>query len=480
MATPKKPLIDFPTTPNNNLPSYAQGPVADTGYGIGTYGYLEDAVNDPRFKVQVKAPYKEEIVTRKTVWDYYRTSLLLPQSSEVLQKLNANIEEVDQLLCDGRVKAAYNNRRAGCMSLKWTIDQNQAPSRAFKVIKRVFEELPVYDVISGMLMAPLYGYNVTEVIWSVDSGMVLPSNVQEKAQRWFGYDDKNQLRYKTKMNQVQGEPLPPRKFLVTRFHPRYDDPYASREALFNALYWPVKFRHLLLEYGTQFCEKYGSPWLDVEMEAGMQQDRLQEILNVLQNTYNDGIIAHPASTKITALNIGDTKNVKIYTEWMDVLNREIDMAILGNNLSAEIQGGSFAAARSLMGVREDVIKEDARMIEESMNQLIEWVCWYNFGSGIALPKFRMYKSEPATLERAQIDQILQSNLGVKFSKEYITRTYGVNDDEFELAIPVAPEQELTDVEGGQIRTAGIEAKDQSTNTSTVEAMDRASEKGIPY
>ena len=423
---------------NFSDPSYLQsnkGGGMPGGSSVDPYAHVEDTTDDPRFKVTSKIPYRPEITTRSTVWDFYRTSLLLPSQSDVLVALGKNIEEMDQLLVDGRVHAAFANRRAGTLSLKWTIDQNDAPSRLFHTVEKMFDQYNVYEVISEMLQAPFYGYAVTEVIWEPSNSLWIPTNLTGKAARWFGFWEDNSLRYKTKVEQVQGEKLPPRKFLVTRYHPRYDDPHASREALFNGLYWPVKFRHMIMEYGIRFIEKYGMPWLDVKLEAGLQEERLQEIMDTLQKTFADGIVAHPDSTEITALDVSDTKAVSNYSEWLDVMNREIDMVILGNNMSAEIKGGSFAAATALAGVREDIIKEDSRMVETSMNQLIEWVAWYNFPAGAKLPKFKLYKSEPPTKERAEIDTMM-SKLGVKLTKAYFARTYGYNEDEFEIGAPV--------------------------------------------
>ena len=464
---------------------------------------LEDTTTDPIFKVTSKKPYRPEVTTRSTTWDYFRTSLLLPSASEVLNALGRGIEEIDQLLCDGRVKACFNNRRAGTMSLKWTIDRNNAPSRMFKVIDKMFQQLPVQDIMSEMLLASFYGYAVSEVIWEYDGGLWLPTNVTGKPVRWFGWSELNELRYKTKVQMVQGEPLPPRKFLATRFHATYGDPASSREALFNGCYWPVKFRHMVLEYGIRFLEKYGSPWLDVKMETGLQEERLNEILTVLQNTFQDGIVAHPDNTEITALAVGDSKSVQNYIDWMDILNREIDMCILGNNMSAEIKGGSYAAATALAGVRDDIIKEDCRMVETSMNQLIEWICWYNWPATTDLPKFRLYKSEPPTKERADIDTALKA-MGVTFKKEYFTRTYGLDEEEFDLAEPVQmqtvvgpdglPKQVPMPGAGAVVGTdgqldasttqtitdEGIETKDVSSNSQTKQAIAKSQAKGSNY
>jgi len=484
-----------------NNPSYLLS--SNTNASIGPYSANEDTTNNPLFKVTSKVPYRGEIVTRALIWDYYRVQLALPNESDILAKLGRNIEEIDQLMCDGRVKAAFNNRRSGLLSLKWTIDENGAPVRVMKTIERMFNQLPIYDIMSEMMLAPFYGYSVSEVVWDHVDGLDLPIAVSGKAQRWFVYSDKNELRVKSKVNQVQGERLPPRKFIVTRFHPHYDSPYAGREALFNACYWPVMFRRIIMQYAMQFLEKYGMPWFDVQLEGGIQQERLDEIVNTINQTYQNGILAHPDNTKLTKMDTADTKSIENYTMWLDTLNREIDVAILGCNLAVEVKGGSFAATNAHMGVRDDIIQEDSRMIESSMNQLIEWVCYYNYGANISLPQFKLYKNEPPTLDRSNID-INLSKMGIKFNKAYISRTYGINEDEFEFGVPLTvvgkpgdpnmPPQAgadqtreatetgegVTDADANAIQEKGIEAKDSASNTQTSEAIGRMQSKGYMF
>lgn len=473
------------------------------------FGPVEDTSFDPVFNVTSRKPYKGEIVTRGLIWDFYRTQMALPNDSDVLRKLGRNIEEIDQLLCDGRVKAAMNNRRAGTLSLKWTIDQNEASPKLMKLVSKMFEQFPVYEILSEMVMACFYGYNVSEVVWEYSdkfssSKLIIPTSLTGKSARWFVYDDKNQLRVKSKVQQVQGERLPPRKFIVTRYHPRYDDPYAGREALFNACYWPVIFRKAIFQYAMQFLDKYGMPWIDVTLDGQLQEERLTEVVNMINQTYQDGILAHPESAKIQKMDMDDAKTIENYTGMLELLNREIDMAILGNNLTTEVKGGSYAAAQTLAGIRDDIVKEDVRMLEASMNQLIEWIAWYNFPPQSTLPKFRLYKSEPPTKDRAEIDVML-SKLGLKLNKAYFARTYGLNDDEFEIGAPIQdlqpgakgnvagaveeaqPQDETTTTQlatasedDKEITEEGIETKDQSTNTQTEEAIVKMQGKGYNF
>lgn len=422
----------------------------------------------------------------------------MPNPALILTKLGKGVEAFDDLLEDSRLKAALNNRRAGTLSQKWVLDQNGCPVRMFKTIEKMFDQWDVYQIMGDMLTYSFYGYHVTEIIWGTDGNLVLPVNVIGKAQRWFYYDDLNTLRYRTKVNMTLGEPVPPRKFIVCRLHPRYDDPYSGHESLAVACYWPIHFRRLLLQLAMNFSERYGSPWLDVEMEDVLQPERLQEILNVLQNTFNDGIVAHPSNTKVQALAMGEHKSMENYTMLLDWLNREIDMAVLGNNLTSEVREGSFAAARSHMDIRQDVVLEDCRTIESAFNQLIQWICWYNFPANVDMPKFRLYENAPATKERAEIDVML-AKLGVEFSKGYFERSYGIDDQEFELGPqqpdlstgikgrPVAGAVEATPEEGVEVGAensdkivkAGIESKDQGSNVVTKQAVQSAQRSGYP-
>jgi phage gp29-like protein len=229
----------------------------------------------------------------------------------------------------------------------------------------------------------------------------------------------------------------------------------------------------------------------------MQEQRLQEMLDTLVKSFQNAIIAHPNNTKIEALPVGDSKSVENYTQALDVFNREIDMTILGNNLSSEVQGGSYAAASAHMDVRADIVDEDKRMIEASMNQLIEWIVWYNFNPNSTLPKFRLYKDEKPGKDQATMD-IMLAKLGVQFDKSYFERRYGLNENEFVLGQPIQDlgpgiqgsvasaiteddeEDNLSNADVKEISTAGIEAKDVTSNSQTKLAVERSQAKGYPY
>ena len=89
-----------------------------------------------------------------------------------------------------------------------------------------------------------------------------------------------------------------------------------------------------------------------------------------------------------------------------------------------------------MAVRQDIIDSDKKLVESVINQLIRWIYEINFSSE-EVPVFEMYAPEDVDLTLAQRDKIL-SDTGVKFTKEYFIKTYGLEDEDFEIREDLIP------------------------------------------
>lgn len=418
-----------------------------------------------------------EIAVRETAWDYYRVLGYLPNPDKILRKLNKDIDEYEQLLSDSRVKAAFNSRRAGTLSLEWGLDQAGSPARAYKCINSLFKSYPMTEIMAEMLNAVFYGYQPVEVLWKKIGSLVLPEQIVSKPARWFRYSDLNELRYLTKRNMITGEPIPERKFLMARYHPSYSNPYG--ESLGSACYWPVKFRHTGFRYFTQFIERFGMPWVLAEYPLGARKERVQEMLENLNNAMQDGVVATPSEYKVSALNMNSESSSKIYSEFIDLCNTEITMAILGQNLTSEVKGGSYAAAKVHQGVRQDLIFEDVRMIECTFNTLIDWIFHYNF-NGDARPKFNMTPTPAPTKDDAQ-QAVYMTQAGVRFTKEYWQSRFLLTDTEFDVTDPqvgqggfggdpaIAPEDGSLQDTDQAVAEGTVEAKDPARNSQTYDS-----------
>jgi len=273
------------------------------------------------------------------------------------------------------------------------------------------------------------GYKPTEIIWGEFEGRIMPVKFIGKPSRWFVYDDNNELRFLSSKNSLHGILVPPNKFIVSRNKATYDNPYGR--AVMSPCFWPVTFRRDVWKWWVILTEKFGIPFLSATAPAGAKEDKIEEMADMLADMVQDGVAVVPEEWKIEILetNVNNGKSESIHKTFMDSVNIEIAMAVLGTNLTTEVQGGSLAASKSHMEVRDDIIESDTIMIENSFNELIQINHSFNFSS--EPPKFKLFSEEEIELNRAKRDlDIQKGNPSFKFTSKYYQERYNLNEDDF--------------------------------------------------
>jgi hypothetical protein len=84
-----------------------------------------------------------------------------------------------------------------------------------------------------------------------------------------------------------------------------------------------------------------------------------------------------------------------FDKQLDFANTAISICVLGHNLTTEVQGGSYAAARVGDDVRADIRSWDAQVVQDAARNgiLKRWAKW-NYGDSELAP-FLKYNTEPA-------------------------------------------------------------------------------------
>jgi phage gp29-like protein len=418
-----------------------------------------------------------EIGIRETAWNYYRVLGYLPNPSETLRKMGKDIAEYKYLLEDSHVNGCMSSRKAGTLSLNWSLDKNDCDTKQYQTIKAIFDGWPMNNISSEFLNCTFFGYQPGELVWERVRGLWLPEKLEPKDCDWFRFDDTNELRYLTKRNMVTGEPLPQYRFVVARYRPSYERPYGR--PLGSVVYWPVKFRHTGIRVWTSFCEKYGMPWVKASYPLGAQASRVQEMINTIESTIQDGIVAYPTEYNIEALKMNDTASSDIFEKYIAEMNQEISIGILGQTLTTTVgkEGGALATAKVHATVRDDIVNEDKSIIELVFNTLISWMYEINWGNAKTRPKFKLMQQPQPTKDDAQATVYLRQS-GIAFTKEYYQNRFGLLDTEFDIAPPLGalgtqgvPVESGAGTEDAEGATAGLthEANDTATNSSTYES-----------
>ncbi len=380
-----------------------------------------------------------EIATRQRSIDFYTLGMYLPNPDTLLKKLGKDITVYKELRADGHVQGCITSRKAGTKKLLWDIDRGKSQSRQAKYISDAVKALPVHRIINQILNAPLYGYQVMEVMW--DPKTWTPSDVVGKPQQWFVFNEDNELRFRTKDN-WNGIQLPEKKFLVASHDADYENPYGF--PLLSCCFWPVTFRKGGYKFWVTFTEKFGMPFIVGKLPRGADKAQRDEFADTLEAMVQDAIAVIPDDGSVEIPETKNTGSADLYDKLISACKNEISIALLGHTGSSQSTPGKLGGEDQAGDVRDDIIGDDKRIVEDTFNQLIKWISFYNFSERTELPEFILYEEEDVDKTLSERDEKLTTALdksNLRLSKKYYQKGYALDDEDLEEK-PVEPVQSL--------------------------------------
>lgn len=369
-----------------------------------------------------------ELATRARSADFYAMGMMLPNPDPVLKALGQDIRVYRELQADAHVGGCMRRRKGAVKALEWGLEKDEVPAAVVEKLESWLSRLDVSRVITQMLNAAFYGYQPMEVLWGRQDGLILPLDVVAKPPEWFCFDDENRLRLRTKQDPLHGELLAPRKFLLPRQDPSYDNPYGVADL--SRCFWPTTFKKGGLKFWVQFTEKYGAPWIIGKQPRSASTAEQDDLLDKLDAMVQDAVVVIPDDGSVDIMEAaGKVGSAEVYRELLTFCRSEVSIALLGQNQTTEANSNR-ASAQAGLEVTGDIRDADADMIAEVMNQLIDWVCELNFADG-ARPRFALWEQETVDKLQAERDVAL-SNAGARLTKAYFMRTYDLAEDEVEV------------------------------------------------
>lgn len=380
----------------------------------------------------------QEIATRGRSMDFSHLSAYLPDPDPVLRKMGRDLTVYNEVLSDAHVGACELSRKAGVKKLLWGIDREKASSRQAKIIEAVFDRPDMDGLIDAILDAPLFGYAVLEVVWERRDGLILPAKIEGKPQRWFSFDADGRLRFRSRANPLYGEELPERKFLLPRYRASIDNPYGRR--VLSQCFWPWIFKKNGLKFWVVFTEKYGLPQVVVKHPRGASDDEIDRSLDMAEKMVQDAVAAIPDDSSVELIEpSGRGASSDLFHRLVTWCDEQISKAIKGETLTSDPgEHGSRSLGEVHNDVREDIIASDQRLVEGTFNDLIEWICHYNFTGD--RPLFKMWAETDVDKDEAERDEILSRALGGgrRLSTAYFERRYNLEPGDIEDAPAAEP------------------------------------------
>jgi len=360
-----------------------------------------------------------EIATRERVnFNFYLP--WLPNPDPVLKKLGQDIQVYDELRSDGYVRGCIKSRKAGVLRMLYGIDRGSVSNQNQKLIESLLNTLNMPEIISNMLDAAQFGYSPIEVIWEQVGNYWLPKDLIGKPPEWFIFSADNKLKLRT-INNILGEEVPDNKFILVRQEASYKNPYGFPDL--SCCFWPVTFKKGGMKSWVTFAEKWGQVFTVGKMPRGASDGERSKLLDSLEQMVQDAatVISDDCSVELKESS-GKVGSSGLYKELIESCKREISIVQLGHEGGAISTPGKLGGASSALGVRDDIINADKKIVEGAFNQLLKWIFEMNFTG--PRPVFSMWREEDVDFALAQRDISLYK-LGVRFNPEYITKNYDI-------------------------------------------------------
>jgi len=314
---------------------------------------------------------------------------------------------------DARVSSALNTRAKGVVGLPVTItastagDPEQAEQAAEAIRKRWRESNWAADLVQVLRWQILMGFGLAELVWSGDAERWdFDLDLWHPQFLWFNWADRN-YTLNTAEGPVAVTPGDGKWLLYTP-----EGPYrAWINGGVRSIAQPWLGRQHEKRDWMRFCELYGLGILKAKVPSGtIEGDK---------DTFFDSLTVGRGSELVVLCPQGSTPQESYDVELLEATatgwqtfeaaigqdNKEIAIALLGQNLTSDVDGGSFAAATVHAAVKQDYIEADARGLALAfLTQALRLWAQFNYGDAGLAPTLA-WDTKPPEDRAAEADTL---------------------------------------------------------------------------
>lgn len=303
------------------------------------------------------------------------------------------------------------------------------------------------DVETDLLDAIGKGFAVSEIMWGYDEGHVVVREIKSRHQKrffWDSLDDSFKVRTK---DAPEGILLPANKFIVHRYKARSG--HTSRAGILRVVAWMYLFKNYDLKDWVSFAEVYGLPLRLGKYAPGASEADKVALMQALIQIGADAAGIIPDGTSIDFITTEKTSSSDLYERLARYCDEQISKAILGQTLTSDSGGGSYAQSKTHNDVRHDLTVADCKSLASTLRRdLIRPLCIFNFGEDKRVPHIRFDCEESEDLtQTATIIGTLVNEVGLRVPTSFIYKKFSIPEPEAdeEVAAPRSTSAGLTEL-----------------------------------
>ncbi len=348
----------------------------------------------------------------------------------------------DRMQQDAQIQACLTIKKLTLLSRGWEV--HPASSRPSDVecadfVRFALEDMrgSITDVLMNALDALAKGFSVMEINYRIIDrkpwrGMIGLASIKSKDPSTFTFETDEFLNIRglkistRSLTSPKEELLPPEKFVIYSYNPRYESPYGTSDL--RAAYKHYWSKDVLTKFMNVYLEKYGSPTARGTYKRGTPKQAQEELLKVLAGIQKESAIVIPDDVQVELLEAqrGGEAGFLQALEWHD---KQIAKAILCQTLVTDegVRVGSFALAKIHLDVLKMCLAKLKRDLEETImrEQVIRRLVDYNFADA-KCPSFSLGPLEDRDVEKlANVIAKLVSGEVIRPEEEWIREYLGL-------------------------------------------------------
>lgn len=343
---------------------------------------------------------------------------------------------------DAHTRNLFDQRGQAVAGKPWGI-QAGGPAKEDELAARALDAflrpLPMIPVWEHQLTFNKYGWGASEIDWGLldfeGRQWVAPTWFANVPARRFRIAENDELRLLTSEFKVDGEPLAPGKWMVTR----RSGGRLARSGLGRTATWLVYFKKTANGDWFVYCQRFGLPLVLIEYDQSNDETGKTVAVDIAKRIGDDatGVVPKGIEVKVhDAARNGDASGT--HGGLIAHCNRELSKLINGSTLSndnGDSGGASYALGDTHDAVRFENVMYDVERLQEA------------FRIGVAVPflRFNGIKAAPPVLrlqvvrdlapkQRADVAKTLHE-IGVPLSLSQLRHDTGFRE-------PLGPEDVL--------------------------------------
>jgi phage gp29-like protein len=306
---------------------------------------------------------------------------------------------------DLHYRAVLQTRTLAVAGLPWDVqpaDDSREAKRAAELVTEVLTDLDVFSLAAHLMDAVAKGYAVAEIVWETGS-LWRPAEIIPREAHWFTFDRDTGSLLHLYDGSVDGQPLPPYKFI---FHkPPLMSGIPLQGGLARSALWAWVFKSYALRDWARFCELFGQPIRVGKYHQGAAPEDIAVLKQAAFQLGSDAAAVIPQEMMLELVESGSkSASADLYHKLIDYLDRQVSKAVLGQTMTTD-DGSSLAQAKVHQEVRADIMRADARSLAETIRRdLVAPLVRLNLGDAAPLPRFAFVVEEPEDMA-ALADQV---------------------------------------------------------------------------